>query len=329
MRWPDPLREKERPGSFVARASVAGLGAAQPAARLDNAAVAAATGVEEEWIVRRTGVLERPVAGPGETTRALAARAGSEACADAGVAPASLDAVLVATFTPDRMVPPVAPGVAHDLGATRALAFDVGAACSGFLAGLQAGTALVESGRAPRVLVVGADRCRSAVDPCDRNTSVLFADGAGAAVLVAGEHGGLVGPIRLGADGGEDAELITCEHGGTIVMAGHDTFRRAVAAMAAASEAVLADAGLAIADVDLVVPHQANRRICAAVAERLGIGLDRVVDDIATSGNTSAASVPLALSRAAGRLPADGHVLLTAFGAGLTWGAALLEWRSA
>lgn len=332
MHWHSPLVDAPDPERTGLRtASLIGLGSALPDRRVGNAAIGETAGVAATWIERRTGIVERRHAPAGPTTTTdLATAAGHAALEDAGISASEVDLVIVATFTADRALPQTAPVVAHRLGALAAGGFDVNAACTGWLTALSLAGAQVETGRVGCVLVVGVDVLSPRLDATDRGTAPLFGDGAGAAVVVAGDRGGRLGPVVLCSDG-SDGELITCETGGTIAMDGHATFRRAVGAMAGAAQRVCAKAGIEVDDLDLVVPHQANARITAAVAERLGLPAGRVVDDIAHTGNTSAATLPLALHRAqlAGRLPTDGgRVLLAAFGAGLTWGAALLDWET-
>ncbi len=334
MQWHSALLDEaaaDDDGTGLRTASLVGFGSALPETRADNTVIGPPAGVEASWIERRTGIRERrhAAAGP-DTTTELATEAARAALDDAGIAAAEVDLVVVGTMTPDRACPQVAPLVAHRLGATGAAAFDVAAACTAWLSALATAGAQVEAGRAHCALIIGVDVLSRVLDPTDKMTAPLFADGAGAAVLVAGDGGGRLGPVVLASDG-SDAELITCGVGGTIAMDGHATFRRAVGAMTGAATRVCDRAGIAVSDLDLVVPHQANARITAAVAERLGLPLDRIVDDIAEVGNTSAATLPLALARAhaAGRLPVGGgRVLLAAFGAGLTWGAALLDWEA-
>ncbi|WP_205695862.1 beta-ketoacyl-ACP synthase 3 [Conexibacter sp. SYSU D00693] len=314
----------------VHAARLAGLGAALPDERITNGPVAAAIGVDETWIARRTGIDERRRAGEGVGTTDLAEHAARAALDDAGVSASEVDLVVVATMTPDRVTPSVAPVLAARLGTHGAAAYDVWAACTGWLTALTTAAAQLETGRAQCALVVGAERLTSILAPADKMTTPLFGDGAAAAVLTANGEGGRLGPVVLGSDG-TGADLIACEVGGRLTMDGHETFRRAVSAMTGAARRVCDRAGIELQDVDLVVPHQANARITAAVADRLGLPADRIVDDIAQTGNTSAATIPLALARAkaAGRLPDPGRVLVCAFGAGLTWGAALLEWEAA
>ena len=313
-------------------AGIAGIGFATPETVVANAAIADRLGLADGWIETRTGIAERHHARPDERLADLAALAGLRALDAAGLAADALDLVVVATTTPDRVMPNAAPLVAHAVGApTAAGAFDVGAACTGFVNALDVGAAQVEAGRAAVALVVGADLMSRLLDPADRNTSIIFGDGAGAVVLTAAPGNGWIGPTVLGSDG-EQADLVCVpRETGTMRMAGQDTFRHAVARLTAATEQAAADAGLELGDIDLFVYHQANARILRAVGERLGADPERVVDCIASYGNTSAASVPIALAeaRAAGRLRPGARVLVGAFGAGLTWGATVIEWGNA
>jgi len=301
-------------------AGIAGIGAALPARVVGNAEVAARLGVAPEWIERRTGIRERRHLAPGERVSDLAAGAARAALDDAGLTAEDIDLVLVATTTADEVTPNTAPLVAGALGAGTG-AIDVGAACTGFLAGLALGTAQIEAGRAEHVLLVGADALSRHLDPHDRRTAGLFGDGAGAVVLAA--DAGTVGPVVLRSAAGHAAH-IRIPHGGTIAMAGHETFLIAVASLTEATLDACEAAGTAPGKLDRLVFHQANRRILDAVAERLGVERDRVVDAIATVGNTSAASIPLALAEARPR-PGE-RVLLGAVGAGFTYGAAVLAW---
>jgi 3-oxoacyl-[acyl-carrier-protein] synthase-3 len=307
-------------------AGIAGMGTALPAAAVETTDIAAHVGVEPEWILRRTGIASRRRLPAGARLTDLAIDAAQTALDDARVDAAALDAVLVATATADEIMPAAAPLVAHALGAGRAMAWDVNLACTGFLAVLEQGAALIESGRADTVLVIAAEALSRVTDHDDRKTAALFGDGAGAMVLTA--DGALcLGRSVLRADG-TDADALTIDHADRLVrMDGQLVFQRAVAAMERCCREVLAGAGLTVADVDLVVPHQANARITAALAERLELPVERVVDAIAGHGNTGAASIPLALelARVEGRLPEVGRILLTAFGAGFASGAVLLE----
>jgi 3-oxoacyl-[acyl-carrier-protein] synthase-3 len=293
-----------------------------------NDVIAARLGVSEEWIERRTGIRARHIAEPAERLTAHAARAGERALARAGVAAEDLDLVLVATTTADELLPNAAPLVAHAIGAHRAGAFDIGAACTGFLSALAVGTGQIEAGRAAAVLVVGADFMSRITDPADRATAAVFADGAGAVVMLASDKPGGVGPVVLGSDGSGGENIVAERTTGTIRMEGHETFRAAVAGLSLATSEAADAAGVTLEDVDLFVYHQANGRILQAVAERLGLSSERVVDCIGSYGNTSAATLPLALSfsEQEGRLKAGDRVLLGAFGAGFTWGASVIEW---
>lgn len=310
---------------------VASVGVSLPATIVPNAVIAARLGVGDDWIERRTGIRARRVAQGGErlaTHATLAARAG---LARAGVAAQDVDLVLVATTTSDEQLPNTAPLVAHALGARSAGAFDVGAACTGFLSALATGSALIESGRAKSVVVVGADFMSRITDPDDRATAAVFADGAGAVVLAGTDQPSRIGPVVLGADGAGAGDIYVGRTEALIRMRGHETFREAVARLSESTLAAASAAGIDLEEIDLFVYHQANGRILSAVAERLGLPAERVVDCIAEYGNTSAATLPLALAfaEAHGLLRADDRVLLGAFGAGFTWGATVLEWDAA
>jgi 3-oxoacyl-[acyl-carrier-protein] synthase-3 len=279
------------------------------------------------WIRSRTGIEQRHVASPGMTTADLAVEAGLRALKSSGTGTA--DALILATTTPDRRCPATAPEVAARLGLGQAAAFDVSAVCSGFIYALAAAAGLIAAGTAGRVLVIGAETFTRLLDPADRTTRAIFGDGAGAVVLRAGDAGepGALGPFWLGSDG-SGASLITVPDGGYFQMQGQPVYRRAIETMATSTARVLELAGLEVADIDWLVCHQANRRILAAVATRLGLPERACLSNIDTVGNTAAASIPLALADAAagGALRAGDLVVLTAFGGGLTWGSALLRW---
>lgn len=305
-----------------------GLGTALPDRVISSAEVAARLGVEEDWIVQRLGIHGRHVLGEGERLTDLAVLASRRALEDAAVDPAEIDLVVVATTTADEMLPNMAPLVAAGVGAHGIGAFDVGAACSGFLPALSVGASQIETGRAESVLVVGADALGQHLDPDDKRTAGLFGDGAGAVVLLAGDEAG-VGPGRLWTDG-SSANLVRMPHDTQIIsMEGPETYRHAVASLTDATRKILEEAGLEIADVDLFVYHQANARILRAVSDRLGLEERQRVVSLAETGNTSAASIPLALASVAaeGRLRPGSLVLLGAIGAGFVWGACLLQWR--
>jgi 3-oxoacyl-[acyl-carrier-protein] synthase-3 len=311
-------------------AGIAGLGAALPQETIANAAIATRLEVGPEWIERRTGIRNRRRAAPGERVVDLAAQAGRAALADAGLDAAGIDTVLVATMSADELTPNAAPQVAYALGADRAGAMDIGAACTGFVAGLTVGAGLVEAGRAENVLVIGAEVLSRHIDYDDRSTAGLFGDGAGAVVVTANAAGS-VGTSVLGSDGSA-AEYIRAPHDtGVISMDGHETFKRAVNTLASNALEALDANGLTRDDIELFVFHQANGRITSAVADAIAVDPSRVVDAIGEMGNTSAASIPLALSEAhsQGRLAAGDRVLLGAVGAGFTWGATVVTWGAA
>jgi 3-oxoacyl-[acyl-carrier-protein] synthase-3 len=268
------------------------------------------------------------VAGPDEHVNDYATRAAQRALDRAGIDVSDVDLVLATTSTAEDLLPNMAPLVARGLGATDAGAFDVVAACNGFLSALATGAALVDSGRASCVVVVAADFMSRLIDPDDRGTAAVFADGAGAIVLVATGEPTRVGPVVLGAEGDVDGIIRISRATQLVEMDGHETFKHAVTRLSQATEEAVAAAGLSYEDIDLFVYHQANGRILSAVAERIGLPLDRVVDCIGELGNTSAATLPLALdhSVSAGRLREGDRVLLAAFGAGFAWGATVVEW---
>ncbi|HET9075030.1 MAG TPA: beta-ketoacyl-ACP synthase 3 [Solirubrobacteraceae bacterium] len=332
------------PRSAPVAAALVSVAGALPPARISSAALAEGFGVSEDWIVSRTGIRERRRAGPEESLSDLAAAAGELALARAGVKATSLDLVLVATISADERTPAAAAHVAARLGAERAGAFDIAAACNGFLTGLALAAAQIESGRARAILLIGADFCSRFTDHDDKRSAPLLADGAGAVVLLATgpgpaadpdpdvkphavPAGGWVGPVVLASDGDHAATLATDDHG-LLHMDGPEVFRHAVARMHEASLAALAAAATPLESIDLVVPHQANARITRALSERLELPAERVVDCIAELGNTSAATLPLALAhaQAEGRLTPGSRLLLTAFGAGFSWGACVLQW---
>jgi 3-oxoacyl-[acyl-carrier-protein] synthase-3 len=316
-------------GPSLRGAAIESVAYAVPDAVVSNESIADRLGVSEDWIVARTGIRERRFAAPGERLDELAAEAGRRALKRAGLEPADLDLVLVGTTSSEELTPNAAPLVAHQLGATRAGAIDVGAACTAFLSALALGAGQIESGRASRVLVVGADVLSRYTDPDDRRTAALFGDGAGAAMLGAAAAPSAIGPVALRADGA-GASHIMARRGEAIEMQGQETFRHAVARLGEATREASARAGLELEQIDLFVYHQANSRILRAVGERLDLPAERVVDCIERFGNTSAATLPIALSEAAadGRLHPGARVLLAAFGAGFTWGGTVLEWTT-
>ncbi len=313
--------------STATRMTLAGLGTALPERVVANAEIAAAVGVDETWIVKRTGITERRYAAPSDHLHELAARAGAAALADAGVEARDIDLVLLATSTADEIIPACAPLVANALGADRAGAIDIGGACTGFVDALVLGAAMLETGRAQHVLVVGAEILSRHLDHSDKRTAMLFGDGAGA-IVVSGSGPGAVGPAVLGADGALGPILHASRGDGLIRMDGPEVFRNAVARMGDAAVEASTLAGTDIHDLDLLVFHQANARILQSLIERLELDPARVVNAIGEHGNTSAASIPLALdlARRNGLLTDGASVLLAAFGAGLTWGATVVRW---
>jgi 3-oxoacyl-[acyl-carrier-protein] synthase-3 len=310
-------------------ASLASISMAVPDRIVTNDVVAAGAGVTEQWIVHRTGVHERRNVSDGETVATLGTEAGRLALEEAGVDAADLDLVLLATVAPDEILPNAAPLVATELGAHGAGAMDLGAACTGFLSALSMATAQVEGGRAEQVLVIGADVLSRFVDSSDRGTAALFADGAGAAVVgPANGAGGWVGEIVLACDGRGGPSIRASHEDKFIRMQGHDTFKAAVHRMSEATLEAVERTGLELDDIDLFVYHQANIRILRAVAERLSLDESRVIDCIDRYGNTSSATLPIAMvdARERGMLEPGMNVLLAAFGAGFTWGAGVIEW---
>lgn len=322
--------------------AVLGTGAALPDRIVSNRELLARLDTTEDWIVARTGIRTRRRAAPGEATSDLARAAAAAALRDAGVAPSSLDLIVVATATGDHPMPSTACLLQAALGAERAAAFDLNAACSGFVYGLALADQAIAAGAARHVLLVGADTLTRLVDPEDRDTAVLFGDGAGAVVL---GRGAGVCAVQLGADGSGAMDLVVpaggsrrpvdaaalAERSHTMRMQGRDVFRAAVRAMSDGLGVALHRAGCRPRDLRLVVAHQANARILRAVAERLDLPLEALWNDLAELGNTGAASIPIALARAqaAGALRDGDLVGLTAAGAGLTWGAAVLRWGRA
>jgi 3-oxoacyl-[acyl-carrier-protein] synthase-3 len=324
----------------MTHAAVTGIGSYLPDRRLTNGDLARMVQTSDEWILTRTGIRERRVIADGDATSDLGARAGARALEDAGVDHAKVDLLIVGTSTPDMLFPSTACLVQAKLGLT-CTAYDVNAACTGFVFALHAATSAIESGRARIALVIGADALTRIVDYTDRTTCVLFGDGAGAVVLQASDEPGVLG-IHLGSDGG-GADLLSVPAGGSaapctpellaarenlLKMNGNEVFKFAVRAIPRVTRQALKESRLAVTDLDWLVPHQANQRILDTITDRLGVPHDRVVSIIEDTGNTSTASIPLALDRlyTVGNLR-PGHVCaLVGFGAGLTWGAAILRW---
>jgi 3-oxoacyl-[acyl-carrier-protein] synthase III len=323
-------REATRNGNVrspARTARIVGLGHHVPPEVVPNGPIAERIGVDDAWIVKRTGIKSRRRALPGEKLTDYAVFAGRRALSDAGVDARDVDLVLVATMTPDDITPNAAPVVANALGADGAGAVDIGAACTGWLAALRLAAGQVETGRADRVLVIGAELLTRITNFDDPKTAMLFGDGAGA-VVVGADGDGDIGPIVMAADGSL-ADRITASHDKRVLeMDGHSTYQVAVKRLSEATVSAVARAGLELDDVDLFVYHQANGRIIKAVGDRLDLEPARVADYVAHMANTSAASIPLTLSlmREDGRLRPGQKVLLAAIGAGFTWGAGVIEW---
>ncbi len=321
------------------------LGVHTPERKLTNAELSKMVDTSDEWIKTRSGIAERRIAGPGENPSDMGAKAAAQAIARAGLTAADVDLLIVATMTPDVPFPSTACLLQAKLGLRRDIpCFDVSAACSGFVYALQVASDMMRSGAYRRALVVGAEKLSSVVDWSDRTTCVLFGDGAGAALLetTTAPKVGLLGNL-LGADG-NNAELLHCAAGGSAApatadslrdgkhflrMNGKEVFRHAVRVMAESCERVLAKCDVKSEQVAWFIPHQANIRILEAVASQLNVGMDRFPSNLERYGNTSAASIPLALEEAwqAGKIKHGDLILIVAFGAGLTWGATLLRWH--
>jgi 3-oxoacyl-[acyl-carrier-protein] synthase-3 len=324
----------ERVADVTLRSVLLGVGSALPARRVDNAELAAQVETSDEWIVERTGIRSRYIAGEGETTASLAAEAARKALEHAGLEPADIGLIILATATPDQTFPSSATKVQHLLGITDAIAFDVHAVCTGFLYALTVADSMLRGGNAKTALVIGAETFSRILDWEDRTTCVLFGDGAGAVVLRAEDTDGRgILATRLHADG-QFGDMLYVDGGpsttgtvGKLRMKGREVFRHAVVNLAAVLGEVLEAGGKTAADVDWVVPHQANARIIDATARKLGLSPDKVVVTVDHHANTSAASVPLALDVAVkdGRIRPGDLVVLEAMGGGFTWGAALLS----
>ncbi|MFD1330658.1 beta-ketoacyl-ACP synthase III [Methylopila musalis] len=321
------------------RSVVLGCGSYLPAEALTNAELAKTVDTSDEWIVQRTGIRERHVAAPGEMTSDLAVAAARAALADAGIDASDIDLIVLATATPDYTFPATATTVQAALGITHGFAFDVQAVCSGFLYALTIADKFLVSGQHKRALVIGAETFSRILDWTDRTTCVLFGDGAGAVVLEAQEQPGLASDrglitSHLRSDGRHRGKLFV-DGGpsstgtvGHLRMEGREVFRHAVGMITDVIEAAFAATGESAESIDWFVPHQANRRIIDASASKLGIAPEKVVLTVDVHGNTSAASIPLALATARhdGRIKDGDLVLLEAMGGGFTWGAALLRW---
>ncbi|MBU3731384.1 MAG: ketoacyl-ACP synthase III [Beijerinckiaceae bacterium] len=323
----------------IRRSTVAGIGHALPKRVVTNAELAAKIDTSDEWIVERTGIRQRHIAGEGETTASLGTAAAAMALSHAGLKASDIDLVVLATATPDNTFPATATQVQAALGITQGAAFDIQAVCSGFVYATSVADKFLQSGSHQRALVIGAETFSRILDWNDRTTCVLFGDGAGAIVLEAQEGTGaltdrgiLTTHLRadgrhvdkLFVDGGPSTTMTT----GHLRMEGKEVFRHAVTFLAETIEESFRATGLTAADIDWFVPHQANRRIIDATAKKLGLGTERVVMTVDRHGNTSAASIPLALATAVadGRIQKGQLVLIEAMGGGFTWGSALIRW---
>jgi 3-oxoacyl-[acyl-carrier-protein] synthase III len=316
------------------RSVVAGVGSALPRKRVTNAELAETVDTSDTWIVERTGIKSRYIAGEGETTASLATEAARRALDHAGVAAVDIDLIVLATATPDQTFPSSATKVQAALGIADCIAFDVHAVCTGFLYALSVADSMLRSGNAKKALVIGAETFSRLLDWEDRATCVLFGDGAGALVLSAEESEGGILATRLHADGRHN-DLLFVDGGpsttgtvGKLRMKGREVFRHAVVNLAAVMNEVLEASGVSSADVDWVVPHQANARILDATAKKLGLPAEKVIVTVGEHANTSAASVPLAFDTAVrdGRIKRGDLIVLEAMGGGFTWGAATLRY---
>ena len=316
------------------RAVIAGTGSALPRRRVTNAELAETVDTSDEWIVERTGIRVRYLAGEGETTSTLATDAARAALEAAGIAPGEIGLIILATSTPDQTFPASATIVQAALGINDCIAFDVQAVCSGFLYALTVADSMIRSGAADTALVIGAETFSRILDWEDRTTCVLFGDGAGAVVLKAEEGTRGVLATRLHADGRHNQLLYvdggpsTTQTVGKLRMKGQEVFRHAVTNLAQVLREVMEAAGLDVSEIDWVVPHQANRRILDATARKLGLPAERVIVTVDQHANTSAASVPLALDAGVrdGRVQRGDLLVLEAMGGGFTWGAAAIRY---
>jgi len=335
-------RSSPRSGKPRRTVSIIGTGSYVPEKILTNADLSKMVDTTDEWITTRTGIKERRIAGKNEFTSDMATKAALAAIEQAGISPKEIDLILLATATPDMLFPATACLVQNKLGATNAACLDISAACAGFLFGVEIAQQFITSHTYETVLVIGAEKLSSITNWTDRNTCVLFGDGAGAAVLR--HRGSTHGVIatHVGSDG-QYADILFMPGGGcrtpitpenadqnlsTIHMSGKDVYKQAVIAMLNASKKVLDQAGLSIDDIACVIPHQANLRIIEAIADRLKIPRERFYVNLDRYGNTSAAAVAIALDEAnrTGRIKAGDYVLMVVFGGGLTWASTVIEW---
>ncbi|HLG11398.1 MAG TPA: beta-ketoacyl-ACP synthase III [Dehalococcoidia bacterium] len=319
-------------------ARIVGVGKYLPSKVLTNADLERMVETSNEWIVDRTGIRERRLAADDESTASMGTAAARMALQTAGLRGDQIDLIICATCSPDGMFPASASLIQEALGASSAAAFDINAACTGFLAAMATATQFINAGVYERVLVVGAEVLSRIIDWSDRTTCVLFGDGAGAVVLERGETGG-VGPFVLRSDGAGARLLyargpasspndIAQSEGFCIVMDGREVFKFAVRAMEEVTRQAIGQAGLTVEDIDFVVPHQANQRIISAVGKAMNVSPERMISNVEKYGNTSSASIPVALCEAweEGRFKPGDRIALVAFGGGLVWGASLVEW---
>jgi 3-oxoacyl-[acyl-carrier-protein] synthase-3 len=319
------------------RIGITGLGVHVPAKVVTNAELAGIVDTSDEWIRERTGIRERRIAAPDEALTDVALPAARAALDDAGVEASEIDFLVCATVTPDMMFPTSSALIADELGMPQAAAYDLLAGCTGFVYAIAQAYAMLSSGLARRALVVGGDVLSKILDWEDRSTLVLFGDGAGAVVMEPVEHGGFIG-FELGADGGGGEYLWYPGSGSRhfddpnsfVKMNGREVFKFATRIMVHSAHGILEECGKTVDDVDVYIPHQANKRIIDYAADKLGIPQEKTVVNVDRFGNTSSGSIPLALAdaRAEGRLRDGALVLMTGMGAGLTWGSALIEWTN-
>jgi 3-oxoacyl-[acyl-carrier-protein] synthase-3 len=325
-------------------AEIAGLGIAVPDRVVTNADFEKSLDTSDQWIVERTGIRERRIAGPGESLAMLSKQAAEIAMERAGITAGDLDAIVLGTATPDRLLPSTACDLQALLGADKAGAFDISAACPGFIYAITVAEGLIAAGQSENVLVVGAEKLSTITDMTDRSTAILFGDGAGAAVIrpVSKSNGrgilstfirsdGKLAPLLYRPGGGACdpiSDKVVRERSHFIKMAGREVFKAAVLAMSQACDEALSRAGVTSDQIDLLVPHQANIRIIEATAKHAGIPMEKVMVNVDRYGNTSSASIPLAIDQAIteGRIKPGSLLLLVAFGAGFTWGSVVVRW---
>jgi 3-oxoacyl-[acyl-carrier-protein] synthase-3 len=325
-------------------AEIAGLGIAVPDRVVTNADFEKSLDTSDQWIVERTGIRERRIAGPGESLAMLSKQAAEIAMERAGITAGDLDAIVLGTATPDRLLPSTACDLQALLGADKAGAFDISAACPGFIYAITVAEGLIAAGQSENVLVVGAEKLSTITDMTDRSTAILFGDGAGAAVIrpVSRSNGrgilstfirsdGKLAPLLYRPGGGACdpiSDKVVRERSHFIKMAGREVFKAAVLAMSQACDEALSRAGVTSDQIDLLVPHQANIRIIEATAKHAGIPMEKVMVNVDRYGNTSSASIPLAIDQAIteGRIKPGSLLLLVAFGAGFTWGSVVVRW---